>query len=136
MATPQALAVRRWVMTGAIAAITVTGTFYGATLKTDQEVRKVCHHHIPSVFLLQIMPPSTYPSAWPASKPIADSLKERKRYQQASPEEIISQLTIARDDLVMKKKEMERKIAGFHEKKKAKELEAQRLQEQQQQQPR
>lgn len=63
-----------------------------------------------------------------------DHVQERKRYQQASPEEIISQLTIARDDLVMKKKEMERKIAGFHEKKKAKELEAHRAHDQQQQQ--
>ena len=66
---------------------------------------------------------------------MANSFQERKRYQQATPEEIISQLEIARDDLVMKKKEMERKIAGFHEKKKAKELEAQE-QQQQQQQPR
>ncbi|KAF1358951.1 hypothetical protein EJ07DRAFT_122224 [Lizonia empirigonia] len=96
MATPQVQAVRRWIMTGAVAAITVTGTIYGAGLKSDRELKA-----------------------------------ERKRYQQASPEEIISQLQIAREDLVMKKKEMERKIAGFHEKKKAKALE-----QQQQQQPR
>ncbi|KAF2622674.1 hypothetical protein BU25DRAFT_300362, partial [Macroventuria anomochaeta] len=86
MATPQVQAIRRWIMTGAVAAITVTGTIYGAGLKTDREVKQ-----------------------------------ERKRYQQATPEEIISQLEIARDDLMMKKKEMERKIAGFQEKKKAKE---------------
>ena len=68
---------------------------------------------------------------------IADSIQERKRYQQAAPEEIISQLQVARDGLVIKKKEIERKIAGFHEKKRVKELEAQkRQQEQQQQQPR
>lgn len=60
--------------------------------------------------------------------------QERKRYEQASPEEIIAQLQIARDGLQMKKREMERKIAGFHEKKKAKEIEAQKLKEQQQQQ--
>jgi hypothetical protein len=29
-------------MTGAVAAITVTGTIYGAQLKTDQEVKQVC----------------------------------------------------------------------------------------------
>jgi cell division protein FtsX len=98
MATPQVQAVRRWIMTGAVAAITVTGTLYGAGLKTDQEVKQ-----------------------------------ERKRYQQASPEEIISQLQIARDDLVMKKNELERKIAGFHEKKKVKELEALKQQQQVQQ---
>lgn len=41
MATPQVQAVRRWIMTGAVAAITVTGTLYGAGLKTDQEVKQV-----------------------------------------------------------------------------------------------
>ncbi|KAF3048257.1 hypothetical protein E8E12_011528 [Didymella heteroderae] len=104
MAAPQtSQAVRRWIMTAAVAGITVTGTIYGAGLKTDREVKQ-----------------------------------ERKRYQQASPEEIISQLQIARDDLEMKKREMERKIAGFHEKRKLKEIEAQKLknQQQQQQQPR
>ncbi|KAL1600111.1 hypothetical protein SLS59_006185 [Nothophoma quercina] len=99
MATPQVQAVRRWIMTGAVAAITVTGTIYGAGLKSDQDVKR-----------------------------------ERRRYQQASPEEIISQLQIARDDLVVKKNELERKIAGFHEKKKLKEIEAQRQQQQAQQQ--
>ncbi|KAJ4365425.1 hypothetical protein N0V95_000476 [Ascochyta clinopodiicola] len=60
-------------------------------------------------------------------------MPERKRYQQASPEEIISQLQIARDNLVMKKKEMERKIAGFHEKQRlAKELEQQQQLEREQ----
>ncbi|KAH7398758.1 hypothetical protein DE146DRAFT_755750 [Phaeosphaeria sp. MPI-PUGE-AT-0046c] len=33
-------AVRRWIMTGSVTAITVAGTFYGATLKEDQEVKK------------------------------------------------------------------------------------------------
>lgn len=94
MAIPQAQAVRRWVMTGAVTAITVAGTIYGAGLKTDQEVKK-----------------------------------ERERFEQAGPEQFISQLQVVRDDLVMKKKEIERKIAGFHEKKKAKELEAQRRQQ-------
>ncbi|KAF9698175.1 hypothetical protein EKO04_003687 [Ascochyta lentis] len=99
MATPQAQAVRRWILTGAVAAITVTGTIYGAGLKSDREVKA-----------------------------------ERKRYQQASPEEIISQLQIARDNLVIKKKEMERKIAGFHEKQRqAKELELQQQQQRQEQ---
>lgn len=59
--------------------------------------------------------------------------QERKRYQQAAPEEIIAQLELARQSLVMKKNEMDRKIAGFHEKKKAKELQALEQQKQQQQ---
>ena len=41
MATPQVQAVRRWIMTGAVAAITVTGTIYGAGLKSDQDVKRV-----------------------------------------------------------------------------------------------
>jgi hypothetical protein len=39
MATPQA--VRRWILTGAVAAITMTGTIYGATLKGEREVVRV-----------------------------------------------------------------------------------------------
>lgn len=42
MVTPQA--VRRWIMTGAVAGITVTGTIYGAGLKTRQEYNQVCSH--------------------------------------------------------------------------------------------
>jgi hypothetical protein len=41
MATTQA--VRRWIMTGAVAAVTITGTIYGATLKEDLGVTRVCH---------------------------------------------------------------------------------------------
>ncbi|KAF1929284.1 uncharacterized protein M421DRAFT_91772 [Didymella exigua CBS 183.55] len=59
--------------------------------------------------------------------------QERKRYEQASPEELISQLQIAREGLEVKKREMERKIAGFHEKKRLKEIEAQKVKDQQQQ---
>jgi len=99
MASPQVQAVRRWIMTGSVAAITAAGTIYGAGLKTDQDVKK-----------------------------------ERKRYQEAPPEEVIAQLQIARDNLVLKKNEMERKIAGFHEKKRIKELEALKLQEDRRQQ--
>jgi hypothetical protein len=40
MATTQA--VRRWIITGAVTAITITGTIYGASLKDDVEVKKVC----------------------------------------------------------------------------------------------
>lgn len=41
MATPQAQAVRRWIMTGAVAAITISGSIYGAGLKADREVKQV-----------------------------------------------------------------------------------------------
>jgi hypothetical protein len=40
MATLQT--VRRWIMTGAVAAITITGTIYGAGLKGRQDVKQVC----------------------------------------------------------------------------------------------
>jgi hypothetical protein len=72
-------------MTGAVAAVTITGTIYGATLKSEQDVKK-----------------------------------EKKRVLQATPEERIEQLEVARRDLVVKKTEMERKIATFHERRRAK----------------
>ncbi|KAF1348656.1 hypothetical protein BDV97DRAFT_297140 [Delphinella strobiligena] len=40
MATPTAQTVRRWVMTGSVAAITATGAWYGAGLKTQQEFKQ------------------------------------------------------------------------------------------------
>lgn len=39
MASPPV--VRRWIMTGAITAITVTGAIYGADLKSRQEYKQV-----------------------------------------------------------------------------------------------
>lgn len=43
MAAPQtSQAVRRWIMTAAVAGVTITGTIYGAGLKTDREVKQVC----------------------------------------------------------------------------------------------
>ncbi|KAH8730533.1 hypothetical protein GQ44DRAFT_606869 [Phaeosphaeriaceae sp. PMI808] len=77
MATQQA--VRRWIMTAAVAGVTITGTIYGASLKGDQDVQK-----------------------------------EKKRILEATPEERIAQLEVARADLVLRKNEMERKIATFH----------------------
>ncbi|KZM18680.1 uncharacterized protein EKO05_0006476 [Ascochyta rabiei] len=134
MATPQAQAVRRWILTGAVAAITVTGTIYGAGLKSDREVIAVRHNPVHASFPSAPGTMSYINLAAPLPfRPVTNSFKERKRYQQASPEEIISQLQIARDNLVMKKKEMERKIAGFHEKQRqAKELEQQQQQEREQ----
>lgn len=41
MATTTSQAVRRWILTGGVAAVTITGTIYGATLKEDVEVTKV-----------------------------------------------------------------------------------------------
>jgi hypothetical protein len=40
MATTQA--VRRWIITGSVTAVTVAGTIYGASLKDDVVVMKVC----------------------------------------------------------------------------------------------
>ncbi|KAI8934903.1 hypothetical protein NX059_008574 [Plenodomus lindquistii] len=78
MATQQA--VRRWILTGAVAAITITGSIYGATLKRDVEVQK-----------------------------------RRKQILESSPEEQIKTLEVAREQLVFKKNELERKITAFKE---------------------
>jgi hypothetical protein len=137
MAAPQtSQAVRRWIMTAAVAGITITGTIYGAGLKTDREVKQVClfrshwrYLHVPSGLYYKTS------TATKAGSQLTHQ-QERKRYQQASPEEMISHLQIARDDLGLKKREMERKIAGFHEKRRLKEIEAQKLKDHQQQQPR
>jgi hypothetical protein len=40
-ATAMHQTVRRWALTGGITAITITGTIYGASLKSDQEQNKV-----------------------------------------------------------------------------------------------
>ncbi|PSN69004.1 hypothetical protein BS50DRAFT_632829 [Corynespora cassiicola Philippines] len=86
MSTPQAQAVRRWILTGAITAITVTGAIYGAGLKSKQEFKQ-----------------------------------ERKRVLEATPEDMIAQLQVARSELVNKKSELERKIARFTERQQEKE---------------
>ncbi|USP80926.1 hypothetical protein yc1106_08200 [Curvularia clavata] len=78
--------VRRWIMTGAVAAITITGSIYGAGLKGRQELKQ-----------------------------------QKRQVLQASPEERIAQLEVTRAELVLKKNEMERKIAMVAEKRRAKE---------------
>ena len=50
MATLQT--VRRWIMTAAVASITITGTIYGAGLKGQQEVKQVC------LLVIHILQPS------------------------------------------------------------------------------
>ena len=52
MATQQA--VRRWIMTGAVAAITITGTIYGAGLKGEQEVKQVRHTFLRGMVALRL----------------------------------------------------------------------------------
>ena len=68
MATLQT--VRRWIMTGAVAAITITGTIYGAGLKGQQEVKQVC-------FAITILSSHTEPYA--CSKTDKSSKPHRKR---------------------------------------------------------
>jgi hypothetical protein len=84
MATLQT--VRRFIMTGAVAAITITGTIYGAGLKGEQEVKQ-----------------------------------KKRQILEATPEERIAQLEVARADLVLKKNEMERKMNMIAERRRAKE---------------
>ncbi|OCK84727.1 hypothetical protein K432DRAFT_400869 [Lepidopterella palustris CBS 459.81] len=78
--------IRRFIMTGSIAAITATGAWYGAELKTRQEFKQ-----------------------------------EKQKALEATPEEKIAQLEIARERLVSKRKEMERKIAAVTARRIAKE---------------
>ncbi|TKA59917.1 hypothetical protein B0A49_04045 [Cryomyces minteri] len=41
MSAPQQQAIRRWIITGAVAGVTATGAWYGAGLKTRQEFTQV-----------------------------------------------------------------------------------------------
>lgn len=50
---PAAARLRRYVYTGAFAAITIAGTIYGAGLKTQQEVKVVCAF---SLYCLSLSP--------------------------------------------------------------------------------
>jgi predicted Co/Zn/Cd cation transporter (cation efflux family) len=72
-------------MTGAVAAITITGTIYGAGLKGQQEVKQ-----------------------------------QNRQILQATPEERIAQLEVARAELVVKKNEMERKMGQIAARRRAK----------------
>jgi hypothetical protein len=96
MTTQQA--VRRWIMTGAVAAVTITGTIYGAQLKSGVDVKKARH------FIISIRLPTNHHAS-----------QTKKRVLETTPEERIAQLEVARQDLVAKKHEMERKITMFHE---------------------
>ena len=62
MATQQA--VRRWIMTGAVAAVTITGTFYGAGLKGEHEVKQVCHVLLGTQSFYITFPSLILPSVW------------------------------------------------------------------------
>jgi hypothetical protein len=114
MTTQQA--VRRWIMTAAVAGVTMTGTIYGATLKSEQDVKKVrppfpsCYSPFFSFhYALIVFNQALVMSA------NTNSLQQKKLVLEATPEERIAQLQVARNDLVAKRSEMERKIAGFHE---------------------
>ncbi|ORY18858.1 hypothetical protein BCR34DRAFT_473064 [Clohesyomyces aquaticus] len=78
-------AVRRWILTGGIAAITAIGAYTGASLKGNQEV-----------------------------------IKEKKKLLEATPEERIAQLELARSELVAKKHGIEIKIANLAARRQAK----------------
>jgi hypothetical protein len=120
MATPQA--VRRWIMTGSVAAVTITGSIYGATLNDDLGVKKVCHLHACMILEVALM----LVISWFLSLQLLIKLcslltftpQEKKRVLEATPEERIAQLETARQGLVAQKHEMELKISRFHERKK------------------
>jgi hypothetical protein len=108
MVSPQV--VRRWIVTGSVVAITATGAVYGAQLKGAQELKKVCsfsraRHLTLCVRGLLLL--------------LADNaLQEKKRVLEATPEEMISQLETVRAEWVVKRNEIERKIATFAERRK------------------
>jgi len=102
MAAPTAfrMSVRRWILTGSIAAIAITGSIYGAELKSAHEANQVrLTDPLPSFTSIYIV------------ELISGSLQERKRVLQLGPDERIAQLDAARSDLVMRKNELERKLA-------------------------
>ncbi|KAK5019972.1 hypothetical protein LTR60_000961, partial [Cryomyces antarcticus] len=94
MSAPQQQAIRRWIITGAVAGVTATGAWYGAGLKTRQEFTQV---------RTLILAPTT----------VADALlyhQEKRVRTEATPAEKIAQLENARGGLVVKRTALERKI--------------------------
>lgn len=81
----QQLRIRRLVLTGAVTAITATGAWYGAGLKTQQEVKKVS---LPFPVLFLYLRPSKSQARSPRVRLTADSMFDtncRKSKPNAKP---------------------------------------------------
>lgn len=85
--------IRRIVWTGAIAAVTATGAWYGAGLKTRSEIKQVW----------------SAPTRWLAMILMQDWQKQEKQ-REATPAEKIAQLEEQRGGLIAKRLGLERKI--------------------------
>jgi len=85
--------VRRWVMTGSVAAITAMGAWYGAGLKIEQDVKNVINTH-GQRFL-----------------PITDVyLQEKRQRIEATPEQQIQRLEDRRLRLMRDRNGIQRKL--------------------------
>jgi uncharacterized protein YlxW (UPF0749 family) len=92
MSSPASQTVRRYILTGAVTAITVTGALYGAGLKTRQEVKQVR---------------STTPSR---QSHFDIKLQEKTAVTEASIEEKIAHLDTMKTKYLRQKQELQNRI--------------------------
>ena len=90
-----AITVRRVILTSAVAAVTIAGSIYGATLKGDREALQVS-----CIFVASDM------ESLKANRPA----KESKRVREASIEERLAILQARKERLVLEKHDLEGKI--------------------------
>ena len=119
MATQQA--VRRWILTGSVTAITITGALYGAGLKTNQERAQVCHRHSTSIHLFIFS--RVYKNiVRTALTDTNQTSQERKRIMALSPDEKIAQYEAVIEEWERTKKELERKLERHHARKRGEDV--------------
>lgn len=94
--------VRIYALTGAVAAITATGAWYGAGLNMRQELKEVCHLS-PSQSIMY-----TYLPTYLLTTCVC--LQEKAKTHGATHEEKIAQLQSMRQHLVRSKEELQAKI--------------------------
>jgi hypothetical protein len=92
MSSPASQTVRRYILTGAVTAITVTGALYGAGLKTRQEVKQVRSGTLSRRYHVN-------------SKP-----QEKTAVTEASIEEKIAHLETMKTKYLRQKQELQNKI--------------------------
>ncbi|KAI9838981.1 MAG: hypothetical protein M1819_004189 [Sarea resinae] len=93
------------ILTASIAAITATGAWYGAGLKTQQEYKQVSSPFPIRDFL--------------CASPLISCFQERKARIEATPEEKMARLEDAKAGLMSKRIGLVRKIEQLHERKNA-----------------
>ncbi|TPX14946.1 uncharacterized protein E0L32_005055 [Thyridium curvatum] len=95
---PAAARLRRYVYTGAFAAITIAGTIYGAGLKTQQEVK--------------VTRPLNSGSTHPCTQ-------ERQKIVEATAEDKIAMLEDRKKALILQKAPLDRKLEALRERMRA-----------------